>query len=570
MTDLLARLNTLRARIMLGGAALLAGLIPIALIAISALGTIGSTVSTELDLLQRVSLISSRITAAVSDEIRAAEQYLTAPSAETRQRFRASAGVVFEQQRALIGIPDLGSEERITATRVATLQSRVEVGYHYVHALIDNGRGVQAIAAATTAREPAEELVSAVRAISASQAARSAAVTQRLVESARRRKSIVWAVFLAAALIGSAIGIALLRSVDRPLTQLLEAARRFAEGDLRAGAMVEEGMPRELDELSAAMNRVGAKLRTIITEVRGHSESVTETATDLSAVSEQLAATAGEITTAMVDISSGAEGQVAGLERSRVAMDSLGEAARTNADVAARVSELGGNIHRLAERHRTDVTTAGKSLRDVQSVVERSAEKVAELEELSLAINDFVDLIKRISSQTNLLALNAAIEAARAGERGSGFAVVAEEVRQLADSSARAAEEVTDTIQRIRQQVTDVATTIADARAKVGRVGGVAESAARALEDIVTAVTEVESAAQRVTTEAGTNLRAADEIASLLREVAEAASTHASSAQEVTAAAEEQGASTEEMAAQASTLTEAADKLRQLVEGFTV
>ena len=570
MNDLLAPLNTLRVRIVLGGAVLLAGLIPIALIAISALSTIGSTVSTELDLLQRVSLVSGGITAAVSDEIRAAEQYLTAPSAETRRRFRASAAAVFEQQRALIEIPDLGSEERVTATRVATLQSRVEVGYHYAHALVDNGRGIRAISAAATAREPAEELVAAVRAISASQAVRSAAVTQRLVQSARGRRSIVWAVLLATVLIGSAIGITLIRSVDRPLARLLQAARRFAEGDLRAGAMAEEGMPRELDELSTAMSSVGAKLRTIITEVRGQSENVTETATDLSAVTEQLAATAGEITTAMVDISSGAEGQVTGLERSRVAMDSLGEAARTNADVAARVSELGGNIHRLAERHRTDVTAAGKSLRDAQSVVEHSAEKVAELEELSLAINDFVDLIKRISSQTNLLALNAAIEAARAGEQGSGFAVVAEEVRQLADSSARAAEDVTDTIQRIREQVTEVATTIADARSRVGRVGGVAESAARALEEIVTAVTEVESAAQRVTAEASTNLRAADQIAGVLREVAEAAGTHASSAQEVTAAAEEQGASTEEMAAQASTLTAAADKLRQLVEGFTV
>ncbi len=570
MNDFLTRLNTLRARIVLGGAALLAGLIPIALIAISALDTIGSTVGTELDLLQRVSLTSSGITAAVSDEIRAAEQYLTAPSAEAQQRFRASAAAVFQHQLALIRIQDLGHEERVTATRVAALQSRVEVGYHYAHALTDNGRRVQAIAAAATAREPAEELVSAVRAISASQTVRSAAVTQRLVQSAHHQRSIVWAVLLAAVLVGSAIGVALLRSIDRPLTRLLEAARRFAQGDLRAGAMDERGMPRELHELSVAMNSVGTTLRTIIIEVRGQSESVTETATDLSAVSEQLAATAGEITTAMVDISSGAEGQATGLGRSRVAMDSLGEAARTNAEVAARVSELGSNIHRLAERHRANVAAAGKSLRGVQSVVELSAEKVAELEELSLAINDFVDLIKRISSQTNLLALNAAIEAARAGERGSGFAVVAEEVRQLADSSARAAEDVTDTIQRVRAQVTDVATTIAEARSQVGRVGGVAESAALALEEIVTAVTEVESAARRVTDEAGTNVRATDEIAGVLRDVAEAAGAHASSAQEVTAAAEEQGASTEEMAAQAGTLTEAADKLRQLVEGFTV
>lgn len=569
MNSLFDRFNTLRLRIVLGGGALLAGLIPIALIAISALGTIGSTVAREMEQLQQVALVGSAITAAVSDEIRTAEQYFSAPYVETRDRFREAAERVYEQQGLLATLPGLTARERAVAARVGQLQAAVEVGYHYSHAFVDLGDGGQAMAAAESARDPAERLVAAVREISAANAARSEESAARLVGTAQRRRAIVWAVLIVTAALGTGIGVALLRSIDRPMAQLMVAARRFGEGDLRPVALG-GAMPQELAELSEAMDRTGARFRSIIREVMDESANMAETAADLSAVSEQLAATAGEITTAMVEISRGAEGQVSGLDRGSQGMATLAEAARSNAQVAERVADLGAEIHRLAERHQTDIAAAEGSLREVQEVVERSASQATQLEALSTTIDDFVDLIKRISSQTNLLALNAAIEAARAGERGLGFAVVAEEVRQLADSSATAADDVTDTVQKVRDQVSQVARSMTAGRSKVSAAGQVAEGAGVALESIGNAVHEVESAARRVREEAGANLEAAEDIARVLRQVGEAASAHASSAQQVTAAAEEQGASTEQMAAQASAMTQAADRLRRLVEGFTV
>src|SRR5207244_1402156 len=110
---------------------------------------------------------------------------------------------------------------------------------------------------------------------------------------------------------------------------------------------------------------------------------------------------------------------------------------------------------------------AGSVLLNVREVVQTTSKQVTQLGDLSASIDDFVELIKRISSQTNLLALNAAIEAARAGEHGRGFAIVAEEVRQLADESARAAEEVTRTTSSIREQMEDVTATMAAGQAKV-------------------------------------------------------------------------------------------------------
>src|SRR5439155_1210008 len=123
----------------------------------------------------------------------------------------------------------------------------------------------------------------------------------------------------------------------------------------------------------------------------------------------------------------------------RRALAHLQQAAAEIAEAATRLAQLGEEIRAVADRHRGDIQAASGALLDVREVVQTTSTQITQLAEQSTAIDDFVELIKRISSQTNLLALNAAIEAARAGEHGKGFAVVAEEVRQLADDAARAA-----------------------------------------------------------------------------------------------------------------------------------
>jgi methyl-accepting chemotaxis protein len=381
---------------------------------------------------------------------------------------------------------------------------------------------------------------------------------------------LVLLVFGATALVGGGAGVALFRSIDRPIRDLLDVAERMGHGDLRPVALDYTRMPRELTELGTALVGVGARLREMVSRIREESGRMTDTAQDLSAVSEELAATSNEITTAMVEISTGAERQATGLEGGLTRMDGVGATATSNAEVARRVATLGRDIHRLAAAHERDMSVAAGTLGHVQGIVERSASQVEELARLSVQIDDFVDLIKRIASQTNLLALNAAIEAARAGERGTGFAVVADEVRQLADSSAQAAGEVTETIRAIRERTGAVVETMAAARAKVAGIASAATGAGKALAQIVHGVEEIELAAGKVLDKAEENLTETRELSTILREVAGAAAQHASSAEGVTAAAEEQGASTEEMAAQATTLNEAAERLRRLVDGLTV
>src|SRR5438132_919162 len=130
---------------------------------------------------------------------------------------------------------------------------------------------------------------------------------------------------------------------------------------------------------------------------------------------ERHRACAVEVSTGMVEISGGAEAQRSELGSMGSSLDELRTATGQMAELAERAAQLGEEIRTVADRHRGDVAAAGTALLDVREVVQTTSKQITELAAQSAAIDDFVDLIKRISSQTNLLALNAAIEAARAG-----------------------------------------------------------------------------------------------------------------------------------------------------------
>ena len=559
-------LDTLRLRIIGGLAVLLAGVAVVAVLGVAALRTMRGAVTTELLVLRTATETGNGLVSTAFDEIRAAEQYLGVPSDEARTAFQRSADAAFDYIRQLETLEGLSDEDRLTVNRLKQLQSTIQVDYALAHALADLDRPGAALARSADVRAPAAELMRLVRELSGRQAARAQAVANRLSELAARRELLLW-MLVAAVLVGSTgVAVWTLREVERPLSRLVTAAERFGSGDLRP--VTTGRMPQEFRVLADAMRGMGDRLRGVVSEVVVEADRIAGSAGDLSAVSEQLAASSSEIATAMVEISGGAEGQRTELIDVQTALERLRQAAGQIAEAAGQVARLGEEIRGVADRHRGDVSAAGEALGQVRSVVETTAKQVQQLAERSAAIDDFVDLIKRISSQTNLLALNAAIEAARAGEHGRGFAVVAEEVRQLADDSARAAEDVARSTAAIRSQVEEVSGTMAAGQTKVRGVVATAEGAVRGLSEIASAVAQVEQAAGRLVQTAEENRNTADQIRKKTEHVGTRALAHASSAEEVTAAAQEQGASTQEMAAAAGQLLQAAEKLRGLVREF--
>ncbi len=559
-------INTLRFRIAIGETALVVGIAVIALIGLGALRTLRDTVTGELASLSQSLHESNELAVSLFDQMRAAEQYLTEQSAEALAAFESAGESSYRSHRRLQLLTDLPPTDRLVIGRIGTLHAQAEVLYSIAHANQDLGRRPEALAAAASARDSATQLVESIRQFLAAQTQHTEATSVGLREIAADRMLSVVTVLTASLLAAIAIAIVTLHSVERPLARLAGAAMRFGDGDLRPVSLGE--MPAELQGLTDAMDRLGQTLRSLVRGVTEESERIAAAAEDLSAISQGLAAAASDISAATEEISGGAQEQVEGLDRSTTAAAELQVAAEDTRRIASRVSELGAGIKRLTETYESDVSAVGTALVELNEAAKTTQHQVQELDRLSQPIYEFIDLIKQISSQTNLLALNAAIEAARAGERGVGFSIVAEEVRQLADSSSTAAEQVTTTVKTIRDQVAALADTMAASRARVGVMDPVSQGVAEALASIGQAVGEIEDESKRMTERATAHLAAVGQILVSLRGAAETARIHAQSSEELAAAAEQQGASTEEMTAQASELSSAAGHLRSLVRSF--
>jgi len=559
-------MRTLRARLILGLALLIAGVMTGVLVGVFALRLMTLDIDQRVTDMTAVSATNGLLQNGILTEIAASEAYLASPSADLRDQVRRTGLETHGLRKLYRGLTGLTADQRTLVDSIGRLQAALEVDFGLAHALLDLGRTDEARAAAGRAREPAAAITDAIAALGEKEAEAAQAANSILAAAATRRQIILLAVLGISTLVGIILAVVTLRAVESPLAKLVRAAERLGEGDLRP---VEPGqMATEFQKLGDAFAATGERLRGIVKEVVDESERIAGSAGDLSAISEQLAASSGEISTSMLEISSGAEQQASRLNEAGAASEELRAAASENAASAASVAALGEQIRAVAERHRSDVQGAIAALLDVRSVVRESATEVTALARASEAVDEFVTLVKRIASQTNLLALNAAIEAARAGEHGRGFAVVAEEVRKLADESASAAEQVSETLQQLREQVARAARTMEDGVAKVQGVETVSQGAARGLDEIVAAVLGVEDSARRVADSAATNQTAAEAIESVASTVSAQASKHAAAAESVTAAAEEQSASTEEMAAAAGEMLAAAERLRKAVSGF--
>jgi methyl-accepting chemotaxis protein len=559
-------LRSLRSRVIGGMTFLIVLVFAIALLGVNSISSLDESVDRELAVLLESTDLSNGLIASLGSEIRSAEQYLLLRSPELKRRFTEDGDSAYVYQRRFRTLAALTTSDRYIVNKIAANQAAIEVAYATAHALADLGRVDEARRHAELARSPADTLLGDVRALALAQNNRSLSRANELRRDAGHRRSVLWLLFMVSLTAGIVISVFTVRMVDRPLRRLISAADRFGAGDLRR---VQLGrMPTELDLLARAMDGMASRLRGVVVSVVGEASQIGNSATDFSAMSEELAASSGQISTAMVKVASSAEQQVRGMEKADALLLNLRQIAETNALASARVLELGGRIQQLAARNQADVAAAGQTLLDIREVVGTSARQVQELARLSEPITDFIDLIRQISTQTNLLALNAAIEAARAGEHGRGFAVVAEEVRRLADSSASAAEEVAKTVQFIQNQVRDVSGTMDVGSAKVYGIETVAAAAARALEDIAAAVKEVHVAAAEVVHEAEANRRIVAQLGERTLEVSQAATEHASASEQVTAAAQEQTASTEEMAAAAGDLLQGATRLTALMQDF--
>jgi methyl-accepting chemotaxis protein len=566
MGQLFAFLDRIGGRLLATFALGLIGTIAVWYLSYTTIERVTDDMAAQLEQMRQASELTTQLQAALLDQIANGEHYVVSRDSQTLAAFDSLGNVVHDAVRRFRSLPTFDSTQVYNLEQIDTLHSQITQSYRRAHSALREGNMAIAVARIDSVSPSVRQLKAQIAALNSDELAKvNKSANDLRVELARRQN---WLLLIVAviALLSVILAFATLRAINKPLDRLVIAANDFGSGDLNVS--LNGRMPAEFGVLAGAFTGMADRFRTVVGETVSTAKKIGASASDLSSISEEVAASSGEVSTAMVGITTGAEEQAAGL---RTIDEALGEMQRRAEEMetnSERMSDLSDRIRNLAEGKRQDIKNALATLIEVQEVVRSSSREVDELQQFSERITKFVETIQGIARQTNLLALNAAIEAARAGEHGRGFGVVAEEVRKLADGSARAADEVAGTVKLIQKQIAKVGETMSVGSAKVAGVEKTSKGAESAFEEIVAAVAEVRDAAARVASAADENQAAVAKVENTVRQVGQTAESHAASAEQVSAAAEEQSAATQEMSAASVELLQAADKLKELVSGF--
>lgn len=235
-----------------------------------------------------------------------------------------------------------------------------------------------------------------------------------------------------------------------------------------------------------------------------------------------------------------------------------------------RVKESSGETSRLADVGKKELDVLVASIKSVSEAFRLVAEKLKGLSGSVNQVGEILDVINGIAEQTNLLALNAAIEAARAGEAGRGFALVADEIRKLAEQSRASSDRIRVLLNNITSETNEVVIASEEATRQVaGQLENV-EHTIRAFDDILESVAAIAPMIEATYREVDSTVKAKDVVVDRVQSISIVSEETSASTQEISASAEELSASTQEITATAQQVLEVAKRLEEQVERFKV
>lgn len=364
------------------------------------------------------------------------------------------------------------------------------------------------------------------------------------------------------------ISFKLSQSITNPLIELLKRTKEIAKGNLTNP--VQATTKDEVGQLSQSFEDMRRSLVELINQMNTLSYELNESSYELSEAANQTGETSSQVAVTINEIADGTSQQADTTANVLQKMEKAMKQTEIGYGQVGQTLQNAMESTKVAYEGDKAISESIQHLNTVSKTVQFATESIQKLGRRSDEIGGIITIIGDIANQTNLLALNAAIEAARAGEQGKGFAVVADEVRKLAEESSKATSQITNMIKDIQ---TEIVTTVQTMESTLGAVENqvqIIQCGSQSLNTIVNRVEETEENMKQIK-EIFDNLRKnASDVLQCIREVVVITEEAAAASQQVAASAEEQSSTVEEVAANANQLSNLAESLKREINRFKI
>ncbi len=462
-----------------------------------------------------------------------------------------------------------------TKTEAATVDELIEIRRNYIEQVEiiksnankeQNDLLMKAAGASLESQAAFEEKISELIAYQEAQTVQKNASIAKIQKNARVWLGTLLGIVL---VFGTVIGSSVSRSIASPIRKMTAALTEVSEGNLKVEPVIIRNKD-EIGDMASSFNLMTEDLRMIITNANSSANELAVQAEELSASSEESLAASEMVAEIAESNLTTSESQLNIVEETATAMGEMAMGIGGITDDNQAMLESTEGVNQLVAEGATLVDDVNEEIMTISAEIGKSATIMNGMAEHSEEIRKVTGLITAISEQTNLLALNAAIEAARAGEHGAGFAVVAEEVRNLAEQSKQSATEIGVMIDQMIGSVGEAVTSTKDSNIRIGHGLEVTMRTKSVFEEINRATDDMKDKVSTVTASIHQMNQMMTSIAAGSIEIQGFAAASSESAQSTSAATEEQLAANEEISSSAQVLAELSEKLQTDMSKFRV